>query len=256
MPTRTRRYHSTRGGAACEAAGPRRPAADTHSRAFAAGRPASYGEGTDFTRALSLANYLTGPELSGVKTVAYVPRTIKGHGVLMALACDEIVMNPEAELGEASIDEDSSRAIEPKIVSAYKDIVARSGRYQKPSRWAWSIGDSEVSRSKRTKGSSSSSAASLERIKKDHTIISQEDDRAGRLARQLYRSRRTRIRPAFGQRYRCARPRAGVSSAAMKQDESKMGEWRPVMLRIEGPITPRKVRQLETLIGTELRSAR
>ena len=32
-----------------------------------------------------------------------------------------------------------------------------------------------------------------------------------------------------------------------------MGDWRPVMLRIEGPITRRKVRQLQTLIGTELR---
>ena len=31
-----------------------------------------------------------------------------------------------------------------------------------------------------------------------------------------------------------------------------MGDWRPVMLELEGPITPRKVRQLQTLIGSEI----
>ena len=68
------------------------------------------GKGSDFTRALSLANYLTQPDLAAVKTVAYIPRTIKGHGVLIALACEEIVMNAEAEIGDAAVDEDASRA--------------------------------------------------------------------------------------------------------------------------------------------------
>ena len=127
MPTRIskRRFNGSRSNCdGCRAHEGRRP---TLVLEFSPqGGPASYGEGTDFTRALSLANYLSGPELSGIKTVAYIPRTIKGHGVLVALACDQIVMNPEAELGEASIDEDASRAIDPKIVSAYKEIVERT----------------------------------------------------------------------------------------------------------------------------------
>src|SRR3954447_17872165 len=68
-------------------------------------RNAGSGEGTDFTRALSLANALTQPDMSAVKTVAYIPQTIKGHGVLIAPACEEIVMAPNAEFGEAGIDE-------------------------------------------------------------------------------------------------------------------------------------------------------
>jgi membrane-bound serine protease (ClpP class) len=48
-------------------------------------RHGGHGEGTDFTRAFSLADYLTRRELAAVKTVAYIPRTIKGHGVLVAL---------------------------------------------------------------------------------------------------------------------------------------------------------------------------
>ena len=57
-------------------------------------RDGDFGAGTDFTRALKLAKYLTSTELNTVKTVAYIPRTIKGHGVLVALACDEIAMHP------------------------------------------------------------------------------------------------------------------------------------------------------------------
>src|SRR5688500_9619517 len=73
----------------------------------AKGGEAGYGEGTEFSRALALADYLVGPELVGVKTVAYLPKSIKGHGVLVALACEVIAMGPDAELGEAGIDEDS-----------------------------------------------------------------------------------------------------------------------------------------------------
>jgi membrane-bound ClpP family serine protease len=40
----------------------------------------------------------------------------------------------------------------------------------------------------------------------------------------------------------------------LKKDQSTMDNLRPVMVRIEGPITRRKVRQLETIIGAELRS--
>ena len=43
---------------------------------------------------------------------------------------------------------------------------------------------------------------------------------------------------------------------AVKQDQSLVGDWRPVMLRIEGPITRRKVSQLKTIVGSELRDRR
>ena len=87
-------------------------------------RQGSFGEGTDFERATSLARYLTSSELSSVKTVAYIPRSIKGHGVLLALACEEIVMAPEAEIGEAGVDEDDRRAVDPLVVSTYQQITA------------------------------------------------------------------------------------------------------------------------------------
>lgn len=61
---------------------------------------------TDFGAAADLAKYLTGPSLNGATTVAYVPKSLTGHGVLVALACNEIVIhkdgiNETTEIGDA-----------------------------------------------------------------------------------------------------------------------------------------------------------
>src|SRR5688500_8370151 len=61
------------------------------------------GLGSDFHSASRLAEFLISDELQHVKTVAYIPETIRGHGVLAALACREIVMAPAAEIGDAGV---------------------------------------------------------------------------------------------------------------------------------------------------------
>src|SRR5690606_18693830 len=55
--------------------------------------------------------------------IAYLPRTVKGHAVLVALACEEIAMAPTAELGEAGLDENTDRPIEPTIIEGYRQIA-------------------------------------------------------------------------------------------------------------------------------------
>ncbi len=87
------------------------------------GDEADGGKGSDFARALSLARYLTSEEMAGVKTIAYIPRTVKGHAVLVALACEEIAMAPTAELGEAGIDEARDRPIERAVIEGYRQIA-------------------------------------------------------------------------------------------------------------------------------------
>ncbi len=58
-------------------------------------QPGSSGFGTSF----ELANYIS-TELAGARlTVAYVPHPLKGYAALPALACDEIVMGPDASIG-------------------------------------------------------------------------------------------------------------------------------------------------------------
>lgn len=87
------------------------------------------GEGTKFPDALKLADALTSQELSLVRTVAFLPRSVKGHGVLPVIACDEIVMAKDAELGAAGIDESEVGAVQR---AGYEDIAERRRTVPKP----------------------------------------------------------------------------------------------------------------------------
>lgn len=83
------------------------------------------GQGSrQFERSLSLARYLSSENINRVKTVAYLPRTIQGHALLPVMACEQIIMHPDAEIGDAGIDEES---IDPSVRSAYADIAEKGG---------------------------------------------------------------------------------------------------------------------------------
>jgi membrane-bound serine protease (ClpP class) len=212
------------------------------------------GEGTDFSRAWSVAKYISGPDLSPVKTVAYVPRTIKGHGVLIALACEEIAMNPDAEIGEAAIDENPERPIDPKIVSSYHDMVAP--RQTLPVGLAMSMVDRrrEILKVETDQGTEFIAGDELEALKKKHTIVSQNVlVPSGSLGifsgRQIWGFGLVKLLASDEE----ALARGlGVKPEAIKQDQLLAGDWRPVMVRVEGPITRHTVSQLKTIIGSEL----
>jgi membrane-bound ClpP family serine protease len=88
-------------------------------------RPASgtAGEGSSFDDAVGLARFISGDRLSGIKTVAWLPRSVKGHAVLPVLACEEIVMSKTAELGAAGLSE--RLPLENTIRSAYLEYASR-----------------------------------------------------------------------------------------------------------------------------------
>ena len=92
------------------------------------------GQGSDFERALKLARYLSSRESSAAKTVAYIPQALKGHAVLVAMACEEIIMAPEAQIGDAGIDEPAEEGIDPTILSGYREIANRRRTIPAPRR--------------------------------------------------------------------------------------------------------------------------
>ena len=47
-----------------------------------------------------LAQFLTSADLSDVRTVAWAPESVDGNNAVVALACEEIVLHPDAELGD------------------------------------------------------------------------------------------------------------------------------------------------------------
>ena len=85
---------------------------------------ADAGQGTQFEDAHKLARFLTSDELNGASTVAYVPKALKGHAVMVAMACEQIIMSPTATMGDAGADE---KVINNTMLAAYEEI-ARSRR--------------------------------------------------------------------------------------------------------------------------------
>jgi membrane-bound serine protease (ClpP class) len=53
-----------------------------------------------FHQVYGLATFLTSSDISDIKTVAWLPETVTGNNVILALACNEILMRPDAELGD------------------------------------------------------------------------------------------------------------------------------------------------------------
>jgi membrane-bound serine protease (ClpP class) len=214
----------------------------------------SFGEGTDFERALSLARFLTSRELAPVKTVAYIPRTIKGHGVLVALACEEIVMSPEAELGEAGVDEDDQHAIEPGVVSLYQQIAAAHRTVPEAIALGMLDPQLEVLKVETDEGTEFVLSDELDKLKQHHTIISQEV-LVPRGSSGTFTGREGRedgfVKLLAGNRDDLARG-LGLPPQAVVEDQSLVGDWRPVIININGPVTPRVVRQVQTLIGSEI----
>ncbi|MFN7627028.1 MAG: hypothetical protein ACK5PZ_09375, partial [Pirellula sp.] len=88
------------------------------------GNTTAIGQGTSFERALAIARFLSGPKGARIRTVAYIPESIRGHAVLIALGCEEIAMSPAAEIGQAGIDESP---VEATVLQAYLDIASRRG---------------------------------------------------------------------------------------------------------------------------------
>lgn len=86
----------------------------------------SLGSGTSFERALSLARMLSGPRGNRLRSIAYLPESLRGHAVLIALGCEEIAMHPMTEIGLAGLDESAPEAT---VLQAYLDIAARRGLF-------------------------------------------------------------------------------------------------------------------------------
>ena len=81
-----------------------------------------YASDSDFGRSLELARFLTNSQMANVKTIAYLPDGAQGHAVLVALACEDIVMALDALLGPVVR---NKQRVDETVRAAYKDIAGR-----------------------------------------------------------------------------------------------------------------------------------
>lgn len=221
----------------------------------AKGGAGGYGEGTEFSRAQSLADFLLGPELNGIKTVAFVPRTIKGHGVLVALACESIAMPSGAEIGEAGIDEDTSRPIKPNIIAMYEQVASQRSI---PAAIVVGMVDPsvEVLKVETDEATEYVLGGQLEKLKQKHTLATPPEiiKPAGSLGSFTgSQGRDYKAVQLLADDRRSLAQLMSLRPEAVEEDQSLVGDWRPIMVSIDGPVTPRKARQLDTTIASETR---
>ena len=78
---------------------------------------------SQFHHVYALADFLTSPAVSALRTVAWVPETVTGNNVLIALTCREIVQAPEAQLGDIG----RGTALPPEQRAVVLELVGRGG---------------------------------------------------------------------------------------------------------------------------------
>ena len=174
------------------------------------------GKGSDFSRALALAQFIAeNHDLSRVKTVAYIPKTIKGHAVLVAMACEEIIMAPDAQIGDAGADE---TIIGPTIRSGYKEIAV--ARKTIPPALALGMLDKNLKVLKvlTEQGTDIILSSDLDELEKHRSVL-KPPEALGVCARALHRhsrSNRSRLRHLSGRRSTsgCQRAWFGAGCAA------------------------------------------
>lgn len=214
-----------------------------------------FGEGSDFSRARSLSEFLTSRELSGVHTVAFVPQTIRGHAVLPILACEEIVMAPDASFGEAGIDINDDDGVGLDVLSDYRRIAER--RKTIPVEIAISMvkKDLKVLMAETEENVEYVFEHDLAELQENHVLRGPPQvlvDR-GELGRLTGR----RARELGFVKYLVEQPAAlaralGLDPRALDEDPSLDGKWVPIRVPITGTIQGNVSDQIPKLIARQI----
>jgi membrane-bound serine protease (ClpP class) len=216
----------------------------------AAGNEAG-GAGGEFEPAYALARLLTSRELADVKTVAWLPRSIRGHGVLVAMACEELVMASDAEIGEAGVDEPADEGgPSDTVIAAYREIA--DSRRTMPAAIALSMIDAstEVVQVESEEGLLFLSRDEVADFRRDHEVLREEVlVPAGTLGKFTGREGRQ-----YGFVKYLAAEKAALSQSlavpveSLAEDQALLADWRPIMLEVQGEVTPRIAGQLKTML--------
>lgn len=218
--------------------------------------PPSSGQGdnSEFGRALDLARFLAGPDTKDVRTVAFVPQTIRGHAVLVALACEEIVMHPDALMGAAGTFESH---IDATVRQGYTEIANR--RRTVPAVVALGMLDPalHVQRVSTTAGVRfvfSTEVSELQRtanVQSIDTVIPAGE--VGLLSGDRLRLEYNFVSHLATDRQQLAEA-LNVSPGDLEVDPSLGGQWKAIRLELRGPITPVAVERIMRGIEDRTRS--
>lgn len=211
------------------------------------------GAGSEFGRSYDLAQYLTSEEVSGVRLVAYIPHQLEGHALLVAMACQEIVMHADAQLGRAG---SQGQQIDDVQQRAYEKIYDR--RQTLPAAVALGTLDPnlEVYRANVKDGSRWILSDQLEDVRKEpgfsgyDTIVKKGD--IGHFTAEELRTKYGFITRKVDDRADLA---AALKLSRLTDDPSMGGEWRAIRVDLTGPLNARLVTQMQRGIEDRMQLA-
>lgn len=208
----------------------------------------------DFGQALDLARFLSSSELDGSTTVAFLPQGATGHTVLMALACDEIAMPPDAEIGQAGLHEESIGA---DLRSVYNEIAQR--RRTIPPDVALGMLDPQL---EVVKVETEISREFVLRERLNQLRQNRAVTETGVLIRAGQPGRFTgREAKELGFAGHLANDRAELARAwriplsALEENPALVGGWKPIQISVQGPIRTGMVQQLQRMLDKSLRQS-
>lgn len=204
----------------------------------------------DYGKALDLAGFIS--TIGGATTVAYIPETIHGHSVLLALACEQIAMAEEAELGAAGVDEE---VVGDAMRSQYLEIAGRRRNVPPalvlgmldPAVEVWQV-ETEVSREFVL-------AQDLEKLRERKNFVL--PDRPLKPAGDRLSLGGARLRDLLIADYMAADAPAlvqalGLPPEAAVEDLSLLGDWKAVQVALKGPVSDQTAAQIQGLIQEEI----
>jgi membrane-bound ClpP family serine protease len=212
-------------------------------------RQAQYGRGSEFGASYDLADFLSSSELNAARTVAYIPKSIQGHAVLVAMACGDIIMGPDAEIGPAGVDEPVMTAT---MFSAYKEISNR--RKTVPTEIALKMLDPSrrVLQVETEIGTEFVTPEQFKEVRRQRTVrSSRELSQPGRFTGAEGRSLRF-VSYLASSRIEVARA-LELPPEAIEDDPSLGDRWQAVRVTIRGPVRSNVVNQVQTMITDEIR---
>jgi membrane-bound ClpP family serine protease len=211
-----------------------------------------FGAGSEFGAAYELAGFLASPDLSRVKTIAYLPQTIKGHAVLPVLACEEIFMASDAKIGEAGIDE---AAISKTQRVAYEEIAGLRKTIPVPVALGMLDRQLKVLRAETLDSVQYIFDTELEDLKNRETIRGEPETLIETNEMGLFDGRTMKAKLGFVSYLADSRQdvidRLGLPPRAVEDDLSSEG-WRPIRVDLKGPVEIQMVSRLERMIDRQL----
>lgn len=210
------------------------------------------GEGSEFERALSLARYLASDRLNGVRTVAYLPNSVKGHACLAVLACEEIIIAADAEFGEAGSGE---QYVDGTMRTSYAEIAARRRTIEPAVAVGMLDPDVAVYKAETSDGIQYVLGDELQELQSSGSVTSVDSLVAsGDLA--SFTGRELRLEHGFASHLAGDRNEllAALELApdALQQDPSLGGQWRPIRVDVRNNITSKNVNWLMTSMKDRL----